>query len=92
MVLVPALPSSPSPCHPPPPSALGRGQYRVRRRSLLLAGLGDPLLETSKLFIAEPSKGGRPERSQGAPEAISPVTEFTGTPGVCGAGLVFYSG
>lgn len=33
---------------------------------MLLAGLGDPLLETSKLFIAEPSRGGRPERSQGA--------------------------
>lgn len=31
-----------------------------------LLGLRDPQLETSKLFIAEPSRGGRPGERQGA--------------------------
>ena len=54
--------ASPSGSQLPPPSAPGWGQDKVRRRCLLLSGLGDPQLETSKLFIAEPSRGGRPER------------------------------
>lgn len=61
----------------------------MRRRCLLLAGLGDPQLETSKLFIAEPSRGGSPERSWVAPAVASPATEFAG---LCRVGLVFSPG